>query len=96
MNNFAVIEVKGNLNKGNCDTGLTKDLCTLKNFVENYEYKCGVLLIFNHSICEAKKVIQKIVTEKISEEYLKKFFLVCSKSEGKCEYENLSDIMQQK
>ena len=58
--NTLVIEVKGKLHK----RGIEKDFNTISTFIEKYEYKAGIFILYNHSIQE--------LTEKRGKE-LKKF-----------------------
>lgn len=65
-NNTIIMEVKGNLNGNICEDkktkrlyykGIFKDLDTIYNFVNKYEYKKGILLLYNHNLEEFKNFI---------------------------------------
>jgi hypothetical protein len=46
--NFLVVEVKGNLDL----EGIEKDFRTIATFIESYQYKAGVFILYNHSLNE--------------------------------------------
>ena len=56
--NTVVCEVKGTLNPKD-PRGVIKDLKTLLVYVEQYQYKSGVFIIYNHSLEELKGFLKK-------------------------------------
>lgn len=53
--NTIVVEVKNRLEK----KGISKDLNTLLTFVSTYQYKIGILIVFNKSITQVSTYLRK-------------------------------------
>lgn len=74
--NFCVIEVKGKLSQDD----MFKDFTTLTTFIDNYNYKQGVFILYNHSFDDLKHYLRYSV------EALKNFnngiTILCKKDSG--------------
>lgn len=97
-NNNIVIEVKGNI-EGQYREGVFKDIQTLAKFTNSqHKYCLGLLIIFNYSLEEFKRIISAYLKERIENEKLSinHIIVLCKKNQNhSVESEYLSSILNE-
>lgn len=94
-NNSIVVEVKGSIRD---KAGVLKDLQTLSKFTDDkHKYCCGILVIFNTSMEEFKRLVEEYLNLKIVAEGLSinRIMVLCKKKYGApVESKSLSAILK--
>lgn len=89
--NTIVMEVKGRIDQL---AGLKKDFATLLKFTTDYQYKLGILIIYNHSLSDLFKVFDNEMKELPRVEGSDKILIISIKeSEKSCEETYLSKVI---
>lgn len=96
IGNTFIIEVKGNLENSYPDECI-KDFETLLTFVEKYDYKMGVFILYNYFFEELLKKLKGKLINKFDNESFKiasKIIIICKKNAYlKSEIHNLQEII---